>query len=298
SVGVEGAGLIDARAAQKKLTQLVEHEAYAADALLALARQGAEHPRHAKAVKEAMTSSDIKQREWGLRIAVTLGKTEWLKPYESLVERLGDENALAWCAWACVQPRIAADAILRRTELSPQIRFDVAAITGYVDCLIPLLASIAQSENNAEAYECDLMYLVLGLVPMEATVIPQDRDAKSKALKSLLIRTLRESHISLQNEANKTVGDDVWNIDAIVHDVKGQRDIRMREGSRLKPGVQAFPKTLADLTHPLRDWIYRERAIISRKPLSLAAEDISRRQVDAAMLAALAADVDAAYAHG
>jgi hypothetical protein len=50
--------------------------------------------------------------------------------------------------------------------------------------------------------------------------------------------------------------------------------------------------------YPLRDWIYRERALVSQKPLSLSAYDVSRRQIDAAMLAEMAANVDAAYAHG
>jgi hypothetical protein len=232
-VGIEIAGLVDARAAQKALSQLVERERYTADALLALARQGVEHPRHAKAVKDTVASTDPTEREWGLRVAVTLGKNEWLKPYDTIVARIGPENSLAWCAWACLQPRRAADASLQNLELAPHIRFGVAAITGYVDALIPLLASTAQSETNAEPYECDLMYLVLGMVPMEATVVPQDREAKSIALKELLVRVLRESHITLNNEANKTQGDNIWDTDAIVHDVKSQREVRVREGRRL-----------------------------------------------------------------
>jgi hypothetical protein len=296
-LGIEVVGRIDARAARTTLYGYVDSNQHSLAALLALARQGHEHPQHGSAVNDALKSADVERRTWGLLVAVTLGRIEWLKPYETLVERVDPISPLAWCAWSCLQPRRAADAVLANVDVPFQVRLHVAAITGYIDLLIPLLASIANDEKEADAFECDLIYLVLRHLPMEVSVLPQDRASKSRALRSQLLSVLRNSHVTLQNNAHDNVSNTAWKIEAIVQDPNSYRDVRIREGERLRPGVQDFPACISDLTHPLRDWIYRERALISQKPLSLCSQDISRRQIEAAMLAKMAADADAAPAY-
>ena len=117
--------------------------------------------------------------------------------------------------------------------------------------------------------------LTLGAVPMEALVRPSDIHAKAKALRAALLRVCRRLHIGVTNDADRCA----WDVDQIFSDPAKARATRLREGQIHSSPVPNLGTSLIQLTHPLRQWLYIERAAAGGHVLTLDALDVSRRQV-------------------
>ncbi|MFE8647255.1 hypothetical protein ACFX58_19410 [Sphingomonas sp. NCPPB 2930] len=300
ALAVELAGRLGDKAAEARLIDKVGAGHQVAGSLLALARMGRVHPRHAPLVQLHLQSPLQHVRSWAIEVAVTLGRGDWLKPWDRLVDlddAPQDAPMLAWGAWAALDSRAAADAALHATGLPLGLRMRVIALTGHPDALVVAMGWIAEDADPVQPAAADVLHLALGHMPPEAKARPQDAGRKSDALRTRLLDVLRRAHVPIRNDADRAP----WTVDAILQTSDQTRAVRIRAGHRLVSGRQTFPECLPDLTHPLREWIFRERALVSGQPVSLSAWDAARRQNLAMALAAAAAeveDVDPLAAHG
>jgi hypothetical protein len=64
--------------------------------------------------------------------------------------------------------------------------------------------------------------------------------------------------------------------------------IRLRDGKRMTNTLPVLGRAVFRVTHPLRQWLYIERALLGRHALALSAHDVSRLQEAAMMIAEVA----------
>ncbi len=192
-----------------------------------------------------------------------------------------DEAAVAWSILACRYPRRVYDYAMSLPQLAAEIKVRLVAITGFMDGAIALCAELAEREGRITPAEADVLELVMGHVPVEARVEPNDRAAKSRALRGLVLQVCRQAHIAVTNDADRVA----WRAQDILADLASVKALRVREGLRITADVPPFGASLLRVTHGLRQWLYVERAVYGRHAFALSALDVSRRQELAWMVA-------------
>ena len=205
-----------------------------------------------------------------VRVAPHLPHDEWLLPF---LDR--EEPFWAWPVMVARHPRRMCDALAQHPSLPPADRLRVLAVGGYLDGIVEACRLFAAQEDALTPEQADLLMLTLGEVPMEALVRPNDIHAKAQALRAALLRVCRRLHIGVTNDADRCA----WDADQIFSDPVKARAIRLREGQVHSSPVPNLGTSLTQLTHPLRQWLYIERAVAGGHVLSLDALDVSRRQM-------------------
>ena len=205
-----------------------------------------------------------------VRVAPHLPHDEWLLPF---LDR--EEPFWAWPVMVARHPRRMCDALAQHTRLPEADRLRVLAVGGYLDGIVEACRRFAAQPDALTPEQADLLMLTLGDVPMEALVRPNDIHAKAQALRSTLLRVCRRLHIGVTNDADRCA----WDADQIFSEPAKARAIRLREGRVHSSPVPNLGTSLTQLTHPLRQWLYIERAAAGGHVLSLDALDVSRRQM-------------------
>ena len=193
----------------------------------------------------------------------------------------------AWAIQTCRQPRKLFEYAKTRADLADALKLRIVALTGYMDGIIVACADMAASDGPVTAMQADVLELALGGVPAEARCEPNDQDAKSKALRELVLQVCRNAHIPVCNEANRGP----WEVAAILDKPEKAGEIRLRNGLPLRDAVPALGRAVFEVTHTLREWLYIERATTGRHALALTAMDVSRRQELALMVGELVDDL-------
>ena len=193
----------------------------------------------------------------------------------------------AWAIQTCRQPRKLFDYAKTKGDLPDALKLRVVALTGYMDGIIAACADMAACEGPVTPMQADVLELALGGVPAEARCDPNDQDAKSKALRELVLQVCRNAHIPVCNDANRGP----WEVAAILDKPEKAGEIRLRNGLPLRDAVPALGRAVFEVTHALREWLYIERATTGRHALALTALDVSRRQELALMVGELVDDL-------
>lgn len=205
-----------------------------------------------------------------VRVAPHLPHDEWLMPF------LGREEPFwAWPVMVARHPRRLCDMLAQHTALSEEDRLRVLAVGGYLDCVVEACRGFAAQPDALTPEQADLLMLTLGEVPMEALVRPNDIHAKAQALRAALLRVCRRLHIGVTNDADRCA----WDVEQIFSEPAKARAIRLREGRVHSSPVPNLGTSLTQLTHPLRQWLYIERAVAGGHVLTLDALDVCRRQM-------------------
>jgi hypothetical protein len=118
-------------------------------------------------------------------------------------------------------------------------------------------------------------------VPAQARTQPNVQVDKSKALLALVLQVCRQAHIAVKNDADLAA----WRVEDILAKPADAAQLRVREGQRITKDVPSFGPSLLRVTHALRQWLYVERAVYGKHALALSADDVSRRQELAWMVA-------------
>lgn len=201
----------------------------------------------------------------------------------------GESIDTAWAIAACWDPQSLYHYAKTREDLPSTLMLRIVAVTGYIAGIIAACADMANSTGTITAQQADVLVLALGQVPPEARCEPNDQEQKSKALRSLLLRVCRAAHIPLNNDADRCP----WDANAILAQPDQSDNVRLRAGAVLRDTVPQFGSAVFEITHPLRQWLFIERASTAGITLSLSVVDVARRQELALMVAEFADELNA-----
>jgi len=232
-------------------------------------------------VEEALASDTPDRIEGALRICAVAPA---LPSDKALEHGLSAPEAVAGTAWAilaCRYPRRVYDYAMSLGDLAMAVKYRLVALTGFMDGMVAVCAALAARDGSITPAEADVLALALGAIPMEARCEPNDREAKSKALRALVLKVCRQSHITIKNDADICE----WGVDHILADPTQIASVRIRRGFRMTQTVPKLDQAVLDVTHGLRQWLYIERAVYGGHVFALSAEDVSRRQETAMMVA-------------
>ncbi len=233
--------------------------------------------------------SDDRQRQSDalaiVRVAPYLAPDELLQHYLAV-----SEPSWAWPVMMARAPRPSCDRLLQHEGLADVDRFRVLALGSYLDGIVDACARMARQDGPVTPEQADLLLVTLGEVPVEARCHPNHTEAKSRALRALLLSACRRSHVGITNDADRCD----WVMEQLFTDPAKARTLRFRDGSLHARPIPSLSPTMMQLTHPMRQWLYVERAALARHALSLDALDVARRQMSALSVAGFADDMLAA----
>lgn len=290
-LALELVGRTDARSLAPEVAQLLHHTDLPDIRALAhwtLSCLGQPLDSTRQFVAEGLRSDDRRQQADALtvvRVAPHLAADDLLQRYLEV-----NEPSWAWPVLLARAPRRTCDRLLQHDDLAPADRLRVLAIAGYLDGIVDALARMAQDEGPVTPEQADLLLVTLGEVPVEARCRPSDAEAKARALRNALLGLCRRWHVGLTNDADRCE----WSVHQLFSDPAKARSLRFRDGHALPNGVPRLSPVMLQLTHPMRQWLYIERASLGRHALSLDALDVTRRQVSALSVAEFADDMLAA----
>jgi hypothetical protein len=200
------------------------------------------------------------------------------------IDVMAHEADIAWAILACRYPRQTFLYAIENNQLDTALKVRLAALTGYPDGIAALCAELAEREGCITPIEADVLTLALGKIPFEAHAEPNDKTAKSRALRELLLQVFQQAHITVHNDADHCP----WRPELILADPEQAASIRLRDGKRMTNALPVLGRAVFRVTHPLRQWLYIERALLGRHALALSAHDVSRHQEAAMMIAEVA----------
>ena len=197
------------------------------------------------------------------------------------------ETALAWG----IDPAAGEQAKAGAGRLPEPIGWRVLALGGHLTGLMCACKGITAQAGPVTELQTDLLWLTLGQVPPALRQKPNLAEPKQQALRELMLQALRRAFVPLQNGADTAP----WTLAAWVSDPGRAAELRLREGRPQGSPSQpaAFPAVLPELSQPLRQWLYFERAHATQQPFAVDASDVARHQDDAAMLAELVTEFNA-----
>ena len=291
-LALELAGRRDVKALRPQIEALLDNPSLAPAAHYALACMGAAGEPTRRFLKNVIESNNAALFQSAMAIVAVDSRLL----DEATLNRLlnadsdkADDDALgaAWAIQTCRHPRKALDYASTHQELSSALRLRIAALAGYMDGIIIACAAMAASDGSITPLQADVLEVALGGVPVEARCEPNDQAAKSKALRDLILRVCRKSHIPICNEAD--LGP--WEVEAILSKPEQPGEIRLRNGLPLRDSVPALGRAVFEVTHAMREWLYIERATTGQHAFALSALDVTRRQELALMVGELVDDM-------
>jgi hypothetical protein len=238
-------------------------------------------------VDQGLNSGDPSQLEAALRVCAVDSRLASDRALELGLRAPAASADTAWAVLACRYPRRVLDYAFAMPELDVAVKVRLVALTGFMDAAIAVCGELAQREGSVTPAEADVLELVLGHVPVEARTQPNDRAAKSAALRALVLQVCRQAHIAVRNDADQVA----WQVEKILADRAQAALVRVRAGLRITQDVPALGAGTLRVTHGLRQWLYVERAVYGKHAFSLSAHDVSRRQDLALMVADFADEV-------
>lgn len=289
SLAIRLAGERDVKTLREGIESLAEDPDLEADAHYALACMGCAGLASKQFAKRCLESEDPQQMAAGLRICSVAPKLSNSHALKHALDTAPDQADAAWAILACHFPRQTFDYAINNASMDLGLKIRLAALTGYADGAVALCLSLAEREGCVTPAEADLLQLVLGEVPIDARNEPNDQAAKSRALRTLLLRVFRTAHIGVNNDAEHCP----WKLDLILADREQAASVRIRDGKRMTTQLPPLDHQVLNVTHGLRQWLYIERAILGQHPLALSAYDVSRRQETAMMIAEVADELRA-----
>jgi hypothetical protein len=271
----------DVRSLRKGVEACLAQPALAPWAHYALACMGLAGDRTRQFVDAALNSGDAAQLEAALRVCAVDSRLATDRALELGLHAPQSSADIAWGILACRYPRRVYDYAMALPELAVATKVRLVALTGFMDGAVALCGELAQRDGRITPAEADVLELVFGHVPVEARTDPNDRAAKSKALRALVLQVCRQAHIAVKNDADQAP----WDVQQILADPAQTVKLRVRDGQRITQDVPTLGAHVLRVTHGLRQWLYLERGVYGQHAFSLSAHDVSRRQELALMVA-------------
>lgn len=264
---------------------------------LALLRLGVFNTHSEAFVRHALAHGPVDQQvlalQWvamsGWRRLYHLGRPLLRSPHAPL-------QSLAWALHALDQPGQAVELALAMgttpdAEWSPvshpgrlpeALWWRVLALCGHLKALMAACQRLASQEGPATEPQMDFLWLTLGQVSPALCQKPNLAGPRQLALRELVLQCFRQAFVPLQNGADTAP----WTLAAWASDPEQAADQRLRMGWPLgrQRQAQGFPRVLPELSLPLRQWLYFERAHVTQSPYAIDAGEVARRQYGAAML--------------
>jgi hypothetical protein len=284
SLAIRLAGERDVKALREAIEALVEDPDLAAEAHFALACMGFATQEQASYVQQCLQSDDPELRAAGLRICAVDTRLADRHDLKNVIDIMAHEADIAWAILACQYPRQTFLYAIDNDQLDTALKVRLAALTGYPDGVVALCAELAEREGCITPIEADVLALALGKIPLETRVEPNDQAAKSRALRELLLQVFQQAHVTVHNDADRCP----WQPELILADPEQAASIRLRDGKRMSNTLPVLGRAVFRVTHPLRQWLYIERALLGQHALALSAYDVSRHQEAAMMIAEVA----------
>jgi hypothetical protein len=284
SLTVRLAGERDVKPLRERIEALTEDPDLAAEAHFALACMGVATQDQATFTQQCLQSDDPKKVSEGLRICAVDTRLADNHDLKNAIDLMGHEADVAWVILACHYPRQTFLYAIENDRLDTALKVRLAALTGYPDGIVALCAELAEREGCITPIEADVLALVLGKIPVEACADPNNQSAKSRALRQLLLQVFQQAHIAVHNDADRCP----WQPELILADPEQAASIRLRDGKRMTNTLPVLGQAVFRVTHPLRQWLYIERALLGQHALALSAYDVSRHQEAAMMIAEVA----------
>jgi len=273
---------------------------------LALLRLGIFNAGSEAFVRQALAQGPVAQQVQALQLVGMSGQRRLYHLGERLLQSPhAPVQALAWALHALDQPRRAAESALSlgsapgtgaasaagQGQLPESLWWRVLALCGHLKGLMAACQRMASQEGPVSSAQMDLLLLLLGQVPAALRQKPIPPHPRQQALRELVQHRFRQAFVALQNGADTAH----WTLEAWASDPGRAAGLRLRTGQ--PPGQQrqdqVFPPVFAELSQPLRQWLYFERAHTTQRPFAIDAGEVARRQYGAAMLVDLLGELDA-----
>jgi hypothetical protein len=288
-LALELAGKRDIKQLRPDIEVLLDNGTHAPLAHYALACMGVAGERTKTFIQSALRSDTEQIRRLALGcVAADPRRGDDATLYEAIAAKPDGSDA-AWTILATSNPRKLFDYAKSRKDLSESLMLRIVALTGYMDGIVQICASIAASDKPVTPAQADVLHLALGSVPVAARANPNQPEEKSRALRELILRVCRTAHIPVCNDAD--IGP--WDVDTVLAQPERTAAVRVRGGKALHDVVPSFTQSAFLVTHALRDWLYIERAATGKHALALTASDVARRQELAMMIGELVDDLRA-----
>jgi hypothetical protein len=284
SLAIRLAGERDVKPLREAIEPLIEDPDLAADAHFALACMGGTSKSQATFVQQCLQSDDPAKISEGLQVCAVDTRLADNQDLKHAIDVMAHEADVAWAILACRYPRQTFLYAIENDQLDTALKMRLAALTGYPDGITALCAELAEHEGGITPIEADVLALALGKIPVEVRAKPNDKTAKSRALRELLLQVFQQAHITVHNDAERCP----WQPELILADPEQAVSIRLRDGKRMTNTLPVLGRAVFRVTHPLRQWLYIERALLGRHALALSAHDVSRLQEAAMMIAEVA----------
>jgi len=276
---------------------------------LALLRLGVFNTRSEAFVRHALAHGPVDQQVLALQLVAMSG---WRRLYPLGRPLLRSPHAplqsLAWALYALDQPKQATDSALAlgvapdaegpqvtaSGRLPEALWWRVLALGGHLKALMAACKHLASQQGPMTEPQTDFLWLVLGRVPPALCQKPNLPGPKQQALRELVLHCFRQAFVHLQNGADTAP----WTLAAWAADPEQAADVRLRLARSLghQRQAQGFPGVLPELSQPLRQWLYFERAHVTQCAYAMDAGEVARRQYDAAMLVDFVAELEATEA--
>ncbi|MDQ1923462.1 hypothetical protein [Massilia pseudoviolaceinigra] len=286
---VEMAGLRDVKSLHAQIADLLDDTSLSASAHIALTRMGAATDATQRFARDSLAAGEPTHCATAMTL---IGEDPSIADDAFLQLALPLDPAYVEQAWAIAIARDAramANHAALRADLASPLRARIVALTGFVDGVIEACAIMAQADGPISAFEADILQLTLGEVPVEARCAPNDKRAKSVAMRAALLRACRRAHLTLSNDADVCE----WDIQEILATPTQAASMRLRNGAPLVTPVPVWDSGLMEVSHGLRKWLYIERAALAQHALPLSPFDVTRRQQSAMMVAAFSDEMSA-----
>ncbi|MDQ1818145.1 hypothetical protein RBA41_33085 [Massilia sp. CCM 9210] len=288
-IAIELAGRRDVKALRLPIEALLDDPQYAAHVHVALSCMGAATQATRRYAQEALATGEATACMAAMALIAVDPR---IADASLLQDALKADPARVGAAWAiatCRDPRGLYQQAVARADVPTELRYRITALAGYVDGIIAACGEMATSDGPVTAAQADVLELALGGVPVEARCEPNVPADKSRALRALLLRACRRSHIPVCNDADMGP----WDVQGILAKPEQAGTIRLRNGLPLGAEAPALGRAVLEVTHALRQWLFIERATIAQHALSLSAFDTARRQELAMMVGEYVDDIRA-----
>jgi hypothetical protein len=283
-LAVRLAGERDVKTLREAIEPLTEDPDLIADAHFALTCMGAATKSQATFVQTALQSDDPEQITNALHLCAVDTRLAEDQDLKHVIDVMAHKADAAWVILACRYPRQTLLYAMGDDQLDTAFKVRLAALTGYPDGVVALCAELAEREGCITPIEADVLALTLGKIPLETRTECNNQAAKSRALRQLLLQVFQQAHIAIQNDADRCP----WQPELILADLEQAASIRLRNGKRMTNTLPMLGQAVFRVTHPLRQWLYIERALLGQHALALSAYDVSRHQEAAMMIAEIA----------
>ncbi|ATQ74206.1 hypothetical protein CR152_06605 [Massilia violaceinigra] len=278
------AGMRDVKRLAAEIDALRDDPQWAGPAYLALTRMGAAPPDTSNFIEDALQSVSPAQVALAMDLIAADPRVISNEQLLQASARMDADTDNAWLIAACRAPRAVYERAAASTSIAYPLLLQISALTGYLDGVIRACHAIAATPGPITQLEADLLTLVLGELPVEARCAPNDGHAKSLALRNLLLRTCRNAHVPVCNDADICA----WNVDEILANPQAAYGIRFRNGAPLTQQVPPLNSVVFEVSHTMRQALYIERATTAGHALALSAKDVTRRQELACMISEFA----------